>query len=184
MPCQQSFGSLSPGRLRHRWVAEKKQNMTSLGNRLLQLGGTLSFLIALLHVLIVIIGIPAYRFFGGVGDDLADLVVIGSLLPVLITLAIALVFCVFGCYAFSGAGILSPWPWLRWGLITIGSVYLLRGLINIPYYWLTITRDASAITGREVFFDTISLLIGLLYLCGVSLNWPSLRKKRAQSADV
>ncbi len=152
--------------------------MTSQGGRLLKIGGVLSFAIAFFHVLIVIIGVPAYRFFSGIGAELADLVKAGSVLPALITLLIALVFVIFGCYALSGAGVIRRLPLLRTGLISIGGIYLLRGLMNIPF-WLTLTSSTFPSVTSGLIFDAISLTIGLLYVCGTAMNWRNLRTAAA-----
>ena len=148
--------------------------MTSLGSRLLKIGGGLSFAIACFHIMVIIIGVPAYRFFSGIGDELADKVEAGSVLPALITLLIALVFVIFGVYALSGAGVIRRLPLLRTGLISIGSIYLLRGLMNFPF-WLTLTPATFPSATQGLVFDAISLTIGLLYICGTAMNWRNLR---------
>ncbi|MCI0478006.1 MAG: hypothetical protein L0Y55_17320, partial [Anaerolineales bacterium] len=92
-------------------------------------GAAANFGIAALHVLIVIVGVPGYIFFGTA--DLARLAMQGSPIPAIATLALAALFAAFGMYALSGAGIIRRLPFTRLALVCIGSVYTLRGLILI-----------------------------------------------------
>ena len=68
------------------------------------LGACVSLAIALLHVVVVLIGPDAYRFFGGPG--LARQAESGSWQPALMTLVLAWLFVVFAAYGLSGAGLM------------------------------------------------------------------------------
>jgi hypothetical protein len=144
--------------------------MSSHGNKLLIGGGISSLAIAVLHIAIIIIGIPAYRSFGGVGDNFANMLEAGSVLPTLLTSSVTLVFAIFGCYALSGAGAIRRLPLLRTGLIVVASIYLLRGLMNIPF-WLTLTPSTFPEAFKGVAFSVTSLVIGLFYASGTAMNW-------------
>jgi hypothetical protein len=137
------------------------------GRLYLVLGGMASLGIAALHVIIVIIGPPGYRFFGAA--ELAPLAEQGSPVPALVTLGIAVMFAIWSACAFSGAGVIRRLPLLRAGLIGIGGVYALRGLFLLPELVLLIqgTLDPP----REAIFSAGSLAIGLLYLIGATMQW-------------
>lgn len=127
-----------------------------------------SFLLALLHITIIFIGRKAYGYFGA--SQLIPLVDKGSAFPVIVTFFLVVIFAVCGIFGLSGAGLLPQLPLLRFGLITIGVVFTLRGLAlvkEIPQF----VYQTSSFTARELVFSCISLIIGLLYLAGVVLRW-------------
>ena len=78
----------------------------------LKLAGVSSAGVALLHVLILFVGGPAYRYFGA-GERMARLAERGYPTPALITAGLTALFIVWAAYAFSGAGLLRPLPLLR-----------------------------------------------------------------------
>jgi hypothetical protein len=132
-------------------------------------GGSASLALAALHVLVIVIGAPAYRYFGRA--DLAEAVLRGSLQPSLATLAITITLTVWGLYAFSGAGLLRRLPLLRTGLVTIASVYTLRGLILV----LDIARwvVGEHFPPRQAVFSAAALAIGLCHATG---TWALFRR--------
>lgn len=140
----------------------------------LVLAGLLSVAIAALHVVIVFFGAPAYRYFGA-GEDMARQAEAGSFVPAAMTLVIAAVFVVFALYAFSGAGWIRRLPLLRAGLAVISAIYLVRGLSLLPEL---AKYDSGAVPLRYLSFSFTSLLIGLFYLAGTALLWPSLKAER------
>jgi hypothetical protein len=149
------------------------------GQRLLKLAGWLSTAIAALHVVIVFLGPPAYRYFGA-GEAMARQAEAGSLFPAALTFAVAVVFILFALYAFAGAGTIRRLPLLRTGLVTIGAIYTLRGLLLFPQ--LTgYLREPPIVAPRDLVFSTVSLVIGLLYLVGASRAWAGLRPKHQRS---
>jgi putative oxidoreductase len=132
------------------------------GRLLLLLAAACSFVIALVHIVIVIIGAPAYRYFGAA--ELSYLALQGSLVPAAATLLLAAVFAGFGLYALSGAGLIRPLPLLRPALLAIGGIYTLRGLILI----LDILRlfRGPIYPFRQTVFSALALVIGLMHLFG------------------
>ena len=76
-------------------------------NPFLFVGGVLSGIAALLHVLIVFGGGPWYRFFGA-GEEMARLSEAGHWWPPLLTTGIALVLALWALYALAAGG---RWPW-------------------------------------------------------------------------
>ena len=139
------------------------------GRRCLIAGGSASLALAALHVLVITIGAPAYRYFGRA--DLAEAVFGGSLYPSLVTLSIAITLAVWGLYAFSGAGLVQRLPLLRTGLVTIASVYTLRGLIVA----LDFARWAVGehFPPRQAVFSAAALAIGLCHARG---TWALFRR--------
>jgi hypothetical protein len=141
-------------------------------NQLLKLGGVLSFAVALLHVVAIFIGAPAYRYFGA-GEDLATTAESGSAFPALLTLFLVVIFALWGFYGLSGAGVIRRLPLLKIALLLIGAVYTLRGvavfqqLFQIAVSWVEVAP-------REIVFSLVSLIIGLAYLVGTILNWRGL----------
>ena len=142
--------------------------------RILAVAGWLSAAIAALHVVIVFFGAPAYRYFGA-GEDMARQAEAGSLVPAAMTLAIAAVFAVFALYAFSGAGLVRRLPLLRTGLVVISAIYLVRGLLLLTE--LVGYAQGAGVLPRHLAFSFTSLVIGLFYLAGTVLLWPSLKAK-------
>jgi len=132
-------------------------------------GGTASFALAALHVLIIAIGAPAYLYFGR--PDLAESAARGSLFPPLVTAVITFLLSVWGVYGYSGARLIRRVPLLRTGLVTISLIYLARGLV--------ISADVARwVAGeeyppRQAAFSAAALAIGLCYAIG---TWTILRK--------
>ena len=102
--------------------------------RILILAGWLSAAVAALHVVIVFLGAPAYRYFGA-GEDMARQAEAGSLVPAAMTLALSL-------------------------------------LPELAGY-----AQGSGTEPRHLAFSLTSLVIGLFYLAGTVLLWPSLKAR-------
>ena len=122
-----------------------------------------SFLIAAVHVFIIVLGAPGYLYFGA--TSLALLAQQGSSAPAFITSDITLVFVVFGLYSLSGAQILPAFLLLRTVLIVVTSLYLVRGLSLIPDL-IRLFRGAGY-PMRETVFSAISLILGVLHVVGL-----------------
>ena len=94
---------------------------------------------------------------------------VGSLMPVITTLGIALILCIWSLYAFSGAGKIVRLPLLKPVLILISAIFLLRGVFGIP---LVVYMDHPYLNElqEKMTFMVISSLIclgfGLLYVKG------------------
>ncbi len=141
-------------------------------NQWLRLGGILSFAIALLHVIIIFIGAPAYRYFGA-GEDMATAAESGSAFPALLTLFLVAIFAIWGFYGLSGAGVIRRLPLLKIALILIGAVYTLRG-VAVFQQLFQIATSSVEVAPREIVFSLVSLVIGLAYLIGTISNWRGL----------
>lgn len=133
--------------------------------------GVLSFLVAIFQAVITLS--PAWSEYFGAPKEITSS--LGLLYFSGFTAAI--IFIVFGLYALSGAGRIRPLPFLRWGLLGIGSVYLIRGLVSFP-----ILLD---LMGYPIFSEPIppaglpsslaSFFIGILYLLGTVSTWKQIR---------
>lgn len=134
------------------------------GRRCLLAGGVCSLALAALHVLVLVIGGPAYIYFGRA--DLAETARRGSLYPPLATLVVAITLTVWGLYAYSGAGLVRRLPLLRTGLVMIACVYTLRGLVLFldAARWFV----GEHYPPRQAVFSAASLAIGLCYAIGAA----------------
>jgi hypothetical protein len=139
----------------------------------LRWAGLLCAALAVLHVVIIFLGAPAYRYFGA-GEELARRAEQGSAIPALVTGLIALVFAAWAAYAFSAAGLIGRLPLLRPGLLVIGAIFTLRGLALVPQlgWWVAGNPNESAF--RNLIFSAVALLIGLIYLMGARAVWSNL----------
>ena len=138
------------------------------GRSLFTVAGTASALLAALHVVVIVAGPPAYRFFGA--PEFATLAEAGSMAPAVLTGAFALVFAIWSVYAFAGARLMPRPPLVRLGLVLIAGVYILRGLSAIPEA-IFLLRTPDAFPGRFLVFSLISLAVGLFHAFGVRQAW-------------
>jgi putative oxidoreductase len=139
-------------------------------NKYLLSGGTFSILVALLHVAIILGGPDWYRFWGA-GEQMARLEENGSLFPDIITFFIAVIFLIWGLYAFSGAGLIRRLPLLKTGLVVISSIYTIRGLLLI----VDIAKPEQ-LTGFMLVTSIVSLIVGLSHFIGTKQIWASMSK--------
>ena len=131
-------------------------------NIALFMGGCLSLIASLLHLAIIVGGSEWYRFFGA-GESMALMAEKGAWTPAIVTLFISAVLIVWALYAFSGAGVIRNLPFLKpilWGITTI---YLLRGFMIIPLYFIM----PKEINSFAVWSSTIVAIVGLVHLWGM-----------------
>jgi hypothetical protein len=138
-------------------------------NGWLILGGCLSLIASLLHLVIIWGGPDYYRFFGA-GERFASEVARGDWAPVMITFGIASVLAIWAAYAFSGAGLIPRLPLLRLGLVVIAAIYLLRGLALIP---IALLKPEMA-TPFIIWSSLIVLVYGVTYAVGTWRGWAAL----------
>jgi hypothetical protein len=143
--------------------------MATSHNTWLIFAAFLSALAALLHVAIVFGGAPWYRFFGA-GEGMALAAEAGRVYPAIITFGIAFVLAGWAAYALSGAGVIAGLPLLKWGLVAITAVYLVRGLALFPL--LVVARDQA--TPFLVWSSLICIGCGVVHLVGVVQTWERL----------
>jgi hypothetical protein len=131
-------------------------------NLYLLLGGVLSFLASLAQIGIIVGGAKWYRFFGA-GEKFALASEQGKWFPAVMTFGIAFVLSGWGCYAFSGAGIVAPLPFLKVGLLVITAIYLLRGIGGFGVLFVKSEYSPQFIVVSSV----ICALFGLVHLIGL-----------------
>lgn len=149
------------------------------GAVLLVTGAAASALAALLHLGCIAFGAPWYRFVGA-GERMAQLANARSLYPVVITSVIAAVLLTWSAYALSGAGVIRRLPQLRAILIAITVVYLVRGVIFLPF----IDRLHGRSTAFWWWSSAICLAIGLVHATGLVRAWSSLSTNASIAATM
>ena len=142
-------------------------------------GAAASFALVVLHLGVIVVGAPAYAFFLA-GDRMVDMAQAHSLIPTLVTGAVAFVFAVFGSYALAGAGLLEL-PATRVLVAAIGCIYTLRGLLIVPEAMMVHFLDRPV---RALFFAAVSLAIGVIHLVGVARRWTALAPAAAADHPV
>ena len=143
--------------------------MGACWNLALAVAGSLSALVALLHVAIIFGGARWYRFFGA-GERMASAAEAGRLYPTVVTALITAVFAVWAVYAFSGAGLLPHLPLRKPVLVFISAVYLGCGLVIAPL----LVRKGFRPPVFVLWSSAISAGIGAAHLVGVLQTWAAL----------
>jgi hypothetical protein len=139
----------------------------------LLVAGGLSAAASLLHLACIVGGPSWYRFFGA-GEPIARAAERGSLVPAVLTLAIAGALAVAAAYAWSAAGQLPRLPLLRTGLVVITLVYLARGLVLFAPGAMNRPDLSPAFM---LWSSLIVLAFGIVHMIGLWLAWPSLSPK-------
>ena len=89
-----------------------------------------------------------------------------------------LILVIFSLYALSGAGSICRLPLLRVVLVTISSLFLLRGL----FITLTVLELLDVLTGNILIQGVVSHLVflaaGIAYAGGTILNWREMQRKK------
>lgn len=141
-------------------------------NPYLLIAGLLSFIASGLHFACIVGGADWLRFFGA-GEKLAQMAERGSWYPGLVTLLIGGVLMVWGMYALVGAAIPSEagtpltLPFLKWILLAITAVYLLRGIL--PF--ITAIFKPELLFPFMVWSSLICLIYGLFHIIGLYQVW-------------
>ena len=143
--------------------------MRDRSNPWLIAAATGSAVAAVLHLGCIVFGAPWYWFFGA-GERMAQLAIAGDPYPALVTAAIAAVLAVWALYALSAAGAIRRLPLLRSALCAITAVYLLRGVVGLPF--------VAQLPGRSPAFwywsSAICLALGVVHLIGLRQAWARL----------
>lgn len=143
--------------------------MTTIQSPALILAGTFSIVAAVAHLACIAGGARWYRVMGA-GEHVAIAAEQGQWQPAVVTLCIAAVLSAWGLYAWSGAGLLPPLPFLRWVLAAITAAYLVRGLVFFPLQTLFPGNSAAF----WYWSSGICAVIGLLHLAGLWQVWSRL----------
>ena len=133
----------------------------------LLVGGGLSLAASLVHLACIIGGPSWYRLFGA-GERIAREAERGSIRPVAITAGIAAVLAIWAAYGFSGAGLIGPLPFLRFALVAITAVYLLRGMV----LFVPSALRRPDLSRTFLFWSSlVVLVIGMVYAVGTWRTW-------------
>ena len=145
----------------------------------LLIGGSLSLLASALHVGVIIGGPDWLRFFGA-GEPMARMAEGGSWYPGLVTGFIAVALMVIGTYGLvaasagsmgsEGGGQALRLPFVKWVVLAITAVYLLRGLALLPMYFVV----PEQVNAFVVWSSGIVLALGILHAVGLSQVWRQL----------
>jgi len=133
------------------------------------IGACLSFVASALHIGIIMGGPVWYRFFGA-GEEMATAADAGKVYPHIITFGIAVVLAIWGIYALSGAGVVPSLPFLKYALIGITTIYLIRGLVFYPLFASSDTYTKPFVTWSSL----ICLGYGLVHGIGLYAMWATL----------
>ena len=89
--------------------------------------------------------------------------------------AAAMILAIFGLYALSGARIIIRMPLLRFGLIGISSLFLLRGLFIIITILEIVGILKGEILAQGVISHIVFLTAGILFAVGTIMNWKEMK---------
>ena len=149
-------------------------------NIYLLIGGLLSLLASGLHIACIVGGADWLRFFGA-GEGLARMAERGSWYPGVVTLLIGGVLMVWGVYALAGAGAGADalnagagaplaLPFVKWILLAITSVYVLRGAL--PF--LVGVAKPEILVPFTIWSSLICLVYGAFHVVGLVQVWGKL----------
>ena len=143
--------------------------MENQKNIFLIFGAMLSAVAALLHLACIYFGAPLFRFLGT--EAMAKMYESGNTThPIIACVILATILFSWSAYALSGAGVIRKLPLLRFALIGITSVYLIRSL---AFPFLT-----SYFPENSMLFWYLSSAIvfafGLIHFMGLKQVWARL----------
>lgn len=132
---------------------------------MLKLGGIINIGIAIAH-LIGLFWAEKMFYVTGIGNKMKQLKEIHISIPYLLTIFVSIIFFIFGLYGLSAAGKYKKLPFLKIGIFTIATIYILRGIGELSFYFIqNISRNSETIQ------SIIALCIGLLFLFGGLKKW-------------
>jgi hypothetical protein len=130
------------------------------------LGAVLSLAAALLHFACLVWGAPGFKFLGA-DEPIVSMSAAGHWYPPVIAIVVGSILSIWSLYAFSGAGVISPLPYLRLALVAITGIYFLRA-VAFPLM-------KPAFPGNSMMFwlvsSAICLVIALVHLVGLMPVW-------------
>lgn len=144
----------------------------------LKIAGWLVFLVALLHLGIIVGGADWYRFFGA-GEAMAVMSEQGSIYPAVVTACVAALLFIWSLYAFSGAGIIRPLPLLKAALLITGMIFLARGFVAVPLLFLMDSQHVLEIKEKMGFMLVTSALCLFLAVCYLKGFWRLYRQLKS-----
>ena len=133
---------------------------------MLRLGGYINILIATAHIVGLFWADQMFEV-TGIGKEMSELAQTHSSLPYLLTIFVAIVFCIFGLYGLSADNNFRQLPFLKPAIFTISAIYLLRGIGELIFD----LEKQEANQFIEVTYSLIAVFIGLLFLIGGLKKW-------------
>ncbi len=85
-----------------------------------------------------------------------------TLLAPVAAIGIFIFFVVLGCYALSGAKLIRKLPMLSFGIYSIATVCIIRGILPLQLW----VRHPSKVSDLILIVGIVWLLVGLCYLIG------------------
>ncbi|EPJ43002.1 MAG: hypothetical protein OFPI_44990 [Osedax symbiont Rs2] len=140
----------------------------TVNNYPMLVAGLLSALAALLHLAIIVGGATWYRFFGA-GEQMAQMAETGSVYPVVVTFAIAVVLASWALYGFSAAGLGPALPFMKFALVAISLIYLFRAIGGVVVHFM-LARPGDFL----LYSSLICLLYASAYILGTVQLWSKL----------
>jgi len=132
-------------------------------------GAILNAIAALLHLACIYFGAPLFRFLGT--EAMAKMYESGNIAhPIIVCVILATILFSWSAYTLSGAGVIRKLPLLRFALIGITLVYLIRGLV-FPFITPYFPENSM------LFWYCSSLIVftfGLIHFIGIKQVWARL----------
>lgn len=135
-----------------------------LGRLLLVLAGLIAFGTALAHTSCIYFGPECYSA-QMAPPEVVEAAKPGSLVAPIGTLLVSAIFVGIGCYAFSAAGVMRPFPKLNFIIYLISFTCVVRGLLPIQLWF----RHPQKVPDPVLYVGLVWLLVGLFFVIGLRL---------------
>lgn len=135
---------------------------------MLKLGGYINIVIAVGHIVGLFWADKMFEV-TGIGKEMIELSKTHPSLPYLLTIFVAIVFCIFGLYGLSADNKFKKLPFLKPVIFIIAAIYLVRGIGELLLNAVN-TKENLVL---EVSYSLIAVCIGLLFLIGGLKKWKS-----------
>jgi hypothetical protein len=143
--------------------------MLNMANNILIIAAFFDAVAAIAHLVCIFIGGAAFRFLGA-GERLASEFEAGKISPILITVMITFVLCMWGIFSLSGAGVIETLPLTKWVLLAISGVLIIRAL------FFPLLKPYFPENSMKFWFisSALCLIMGSAHLWGVVSRWHQL----------
>ena len=138
-------------------------------NLYLIVSGIFSAIAALIHIGCIYFGASWYRFFGA-GEQIASWAEQGNIKSTIITSSITLVLSIWSAYAFSAAGMIPKLPFMKLVMVTITSIYLLRGVGG----FFLMSNPMGRSSEFWLWSSLICLIVGIFHAVGLKQEWSNI----------
>ena len=138
-------------------------------NLYLIVSGIFSAIAALIHIGCIYFGASWYRFFGA-SEQIASWAEQGNIKSTIITSSITLVLSIWSAYAFSAAGMIPKLPFMKLVMVTITSIYLLRGVGG----FFLMSNPMGRSSEFWLWSSLICLIVGIFHAVGLKQEWSNI----------